>query len=46
MSLQPPSMSNTVDIQSLQEKIDRLNQDACDVRVHDLPKAFELTFRG
>ena len=36
-------MSNDTAIESLQEKIDDLNQQAWDVRVTDLPKAFELS---
>jgi len=36
-------MSNETAIESLQEKIDDLNQQAWDVRITDLPKAFELS---
>jgi hypothetical protein len=36
-------MSNDTVIISLKEKIDNLNQQAWEVRVTDLPKAFELS---
>ena len=36
-------MSNDTAIESLQEKIDDLNQQAWNVRITDLPKSFELS---
>ena len=36
-------MSNNIAIQSLEKKIDDLNQQAWNIRVNDSPKAFELS---
>ena len=36
-------MNKDEDMQSIRDKIDQLNQEAWDVRVHDSPKAFELS---
>jgi len=38
-----PPLSENITIESLNEKIDRLNQQAWDTRVNDSPKSFELS---
>ena len=38
-----PPLSENITIESLNEKIDRLNQQAWDARVSDSPKSFELS---